>query len=162
MKCTISPRTNSFCQGVWGFVKPTWWSMMVQCAFVLLCFKKVRQDLSSGSSSGCSQLPPRRSDRSGPVAKNKKLNVYFASFCWILTYYVNEVDWCCGVQVPVQLVQNDPLHAKNLRCWKVASALQHQVSDRTDDLLKHKEANKRTVLKIQRRLCLLCVFSLCP
>ena len=50
---------------------------------------------------------------------------------------MNEVDWCCGVQVPVQLVQNDPLHAKNLRCWKVASAPQHQVSDRTDDLLQH-------------------------
>lgn len=26
------------------------------------------------------------------------------SICWILTYYVNEVDRCCRVQVPVQLV----------------------------------------------------------
>lgn len=37
------------------------------------------------------------------------------SFRPFLTYYVNEVDRCCRVQVPVQLVQNDPLHAKNLR-----------------------------------------------
>lgn len=40
---------------------------------------------------------------------------------------MNEVDWRGGVQVPVQLVQNDPLHAKNLCCRKAAPALYNQV-----------------------------------
>lgn len=43
------------------------------------------------------------------------------------TYDVNEIDRRGGVQVPVQLVQNDPLHAKNLRGRKAAPALHNQV-----------------------------------
>lgn len=65
------------------------------------------------------------------------------SICWNPTYYVNEVDWCCGVQVPVQLVQNDPLHAKNLCCWKGASALQNQVFNRTYYLFKETSEGKQ-------------------
>ena len=33
-----------------------------------------------------------------------------------VTYDVNKVDWCCGVEVPVQLIEDDPFHAKNLCC----------------------------------------------
>lgn len=58
------------------------------------------------------------------------------------TYYVNEVDRCCRVQVPVQLVQNDPLHAKNLRRREVAAALQHKVFDGAYYLFKHTPTKK--------------------
>lgn len=40
---------------------------------------------------------------------------------------MNELERRGAVQVPVQLVQNDPLHAKNLRCRKAAPALHNQV-----------------------------------
>lgn len=43
------------------------------------------------------------------------------------TYDVDEIDRRGGVQVPVQLVQDDPLHAKNLCCGKAAPALHNQV-----------------------------------
>lgn len=86
----------------------------------------------------------RSSDISGPGKKKKKKFVCL-SICWILTcyvtYYVNEVDRCCGVQVPVQLVQNDPLHAKNLCCRKVAPALHNQVSNRAYYLFQQTPTN---------------------
>lgn len=58
----------------------------------------------------------------------------------VLTYYVNELDRRGGEQVPVQLVQNDPLHAKNLRRREAAPALHNQVFHGTYYLCEETQA----------------------
>lgn len=108
----------------------------------------VFQDKNPGAemSEGSSALD---SDISVPLRnlkKNKRKNKCYVclSVRSVPTYYVNEVDRCCRVQVPVQLVQNDPLHAKNLRRREVAAALHHEVFDGAYYLFKHtdKKGNK--------------------
>lgn len=49
--------------------------------------------------------------------------------CGLSTHDVDEVHSCGCVQVPVQLVQDDPLHAEDLSRGEAAAALHHQVSD---------------------------------
>lgn len=66
-----------------------------------------------------------------------------------ITYDVNEIDWCCSVQVPVQLIEDDHFHAKNLCCWKAASALHQQVFDWCDYL------NKWTINLFKWNVCVL-------
>lgn len=33
-----------------------------------------------------------------------------------MTYDVNEIDGCRRIKIPLQLVQDDPLHAQDLSC----------------------------------------------
>lgn len=70
------------------------WQFYVR--FCTTCVFMQDQELNSWSIS--SSGPDYKKERK----KNK--NSVCLSICWILSYYVNEVDGCCGVQVPVQLV----------------------------------------------------------
>lgn len=55
--------------------------------------------------------------------------------CGLSTHDVDKVDSCGCVQIPVQLVQDDPLHTQDLSHGKAAAALHHQVSDRAQHLV---------------------------
>lgn len=55
--------------------------------------------------------------------------------CGLSTHDVDKVHSCGCVQVPVQLVQDDPLHTQDLSHGKAAAALNHQVSDGAQHLV---------------------------
>lgn len=78
---------------------------------------------------------------------------------------MNEINRRGGVQVPVQLVQNDPLHAKNLRCRKAAPALHNQVfngayylCEETPTKHTHKKKKKGNKYRFERTLLSLSVY----
>lgn len=71
---------------------------------------------------------------------------------------MNEINRCGGVQVPVQLIQNDPLHAKNLRCRKAAPALHNQVFNGAYYLCEETQNKKGNKYRFERTLPSLCVY----
>lgn len=111
--------------------------------FLFLCVP--RQKPRSRDVGGLLSAGLRHLGSASQFQKNKTKNKCYVclSVRSVPTYYVNEVDRCCRVQVPVQLVQNDPLHAKNLCRREVAAALHHEVFDGAYYLFKHTHADKK-------------------